>query len=168
MSTTSATKQFVFGDVGHCIAFGLGLGFAPRMPGTIGTLGAFPLYWLSVLFLPLVLHYIVAALLFALGVWLCGRCQQMLKTKDDSGIVLDEIAAFYFVLVIVADITVDHANMILWQIAAFILFRFFDAAKPPPIGWLDKNIDGGWGIMIDDMAAAFVCVLILYTVTKFL
>jgi phosphatidylglycerophosphatase A len=74
---------------------------------------------------------------------------------DDHGaIVWDEIIAFWFVLWLAP---AGFAS----QFIAFVLFRFFDIVKPPPIGWLDRNLRGGLGIMIDDVAAAFMTVFIL-------
>ena len=153
MSTTSATKRFVFGDVGHFLAFGFGLGLTPKAPGTAGTLAAFPLYWLT-LPLPLMARFILVALLFIVGVWLCGRTSGALGRHDDSGIVWDEITAFYVVLLAMP---ADWR----WLAAAFVLFRFLDSVKPPPINWLDKKIDGGLGVMIDDMAAAAITIAVL-------
>lgn len=108
-------------------------------------MAAFPLHYVCGA-LPLWAQWAVFVLLFAAGVFLCGRACAALNKRDDGGIVLDEIAAFYAVLLLTpAEIG--------WQIAAFVLFRFFDAAKPPPINWLDKKAGGGFGVMIDDIAA---------------
>lgn len=156
MSTTSANSQFVFGDAGHFFAYGCGLGLVPRMPGTAGTLAAFPLYW-GASFFALWIQWLVFAALFAAGIWLCGRAGAALGKHDDGGIVLDEIAAFYAVLLL------TPAGVV-WQAAAFVLFRFFDALKPPPINWLDKNIGGGFGVMIDDAAAACCALGVLHGV----
>ena len=156
MSTTSASKKFVFGDIGHCVAFGFGVGLTPKIPGTAGTLLALPLYWLSNYLMPgAVGKAAAAAALTALGIWLCGRAGRMLGKHDDGGIVLDEIAGFYLALLL------SPSDEIGWTLAAFVLFRFLDAAKPPPIGWLDKNIGGGLGVMADDIAAALLCAAIL-------
>lgn len=160
MSTTSASKQFVFGDIGHCIAFGFGLGLIPRAPGTAGTLLAFPLYWLASL-AAIEVQLALCAAIFALGFFLCGRTSAALNHKDDSGIVLDEIAAFYAVLLCIPEGAV-------WQVAAFILFRIVDARKPPPVNWLDRNIKGGAGIMIDDIAAAVITIVMVQTVAHIL
>ena len=153
---TLATKQFVFGDIGHCLAFGLGAGLVPKMPGTAGTVLALPLYY-AVVGLSLWAQWALFVLLFGGGIWLCGRAGRALGSADDGGIVLDEIAAFYVVLLC------TPAGF-WWQAAAFILFRFFDMTKPPPIGWLDKNLGGGFGVMIDDIAAALLTLLLLFLV----
>lgn len=153
MSTSLANKKFVFSDAGHCLVFGFGAGLIPRMPGTAGTVLAFPLYWGAVA-LPQWGQWGLALVLFALGVWLCGRAGKALGVPDDSGMVADEIVAFYLVLLFVP-------ASVAWQAAAFVLFRFFDAVKPPPINWLDKNIGGGAGVMVDDAVAAGFTVAII-------
>ena len=160
MSMTSANKKFVFSDVGHCLVFGFGVGLSPRMPGTVGTLLAFPAYW-GASFLAEWGSWALFAVLFAGGIYLCGRTGRALNKHDDGGMVLDEIAAFYAVLLCIPE---DYP----WQAAAFVLFRFFDAVKPPPIGWLDKNIGGGLGVMIDDLAAAAATVAVLLIARSFL
>ena len=160
MSTTSADKKFVFGDAGHCIVFGFGAGLLPRAPGTFGTLLAFPLYWAAAP-LPQWAQWLLFAALFFAGVALCGRTARALKKADDGGMVLDEIAAFYAVLLCAPD-------GVFWQGAAFLIFRILDAAKPPPLNWLDKNIGGGLGVMLDDAAAAFFTVAFIFAARAFL
>jgi phosphatidylglycerophosphatase A len=107
-----------------------------------------------------------------LGCWVCGQVSEELGKKDFGGIVWDEITAFWFVLIVITPCD-------LWiQAIAFGLFRFFDAVKPGPIGLIDryfKNLEDddqspstipqiiwrGFGIMIDDLAAAFFTLLVL-------
>lgn len=124
------------------------------MPGTAGTLAAFPLHW-ALSFFAIGTQWAVFVLLFISGVFLCGRAQAALRRKDDGGIVLDEIAAFYAVLL-------SAPMEVQWQAAAFVLFRLFDGIKPPPINWLDEKIGGGIGVMIDDIAAAALTVAALH------
>ena len=156
MSTTSADKKFVFGDFGHCAAFGFGAGLFPRAPGTCGTLLAFPLYFLGEWAgLPFWGEWCVFLALFFGGAVLCGRAARALNTPDDGGIVLDEIAAFYGVLICIP-------AGLFWGGAAFAVFRLLDSLKPPPINWLDKNIGGGWGVMLDDAAAGILTVAAVY------
>ena len=146
MSTTSANKSFVFGDAGHCIVFGFGLGLMPRMPGTAGTLLAYPLY-AAMAQTPLFAQWLIAGVLLIGGGILCERAERALNRRDDSGMVIDEIVAFYMVLICIP-------SGVVWQLAAFILFRLLDALKPPPIRWIDAHIHGGAGVMLDDVAAA--------------
>jgi membrane protein implicated in regulation of membrane protease activity len=91
MSTTSATKQWVFSDVGHCLAFGFGAGLTPKIPGTAGTVLAFPLYWLSAQWLWQI-QWLLVLVLIVLGIWLCGRACRALGQHDDSGVEIQKLS----------------------------------------------------------------------------
>jgi phosphatidylglycerophosphatase A len=135
------------------LAFGFGSGLSPFAPGTAGSLAAIPLAWpLTQLSLPVALGLLAA--LFVFGVWLCGRVGRRLGVHDHSGIVFDEFVGLWLVLVCVP------LNWV-WWLAAFALFRLFDAAKPWPISWLDRRIHGGLGVMLDDLLAGVFCLVIL-------
>jgi phosphatidylglycerophosphatase A len=127
------------------LAFGFGAGLAPRAPGTFGTLAALPL-WLLASSLPLPAYLLVTLLMFLGGVWLCGRCEEILGVQDHAGIVWDEFAGLFIALI---------AAPPSWGAVAagFLLFRLFDVLKPWPIGWLDRRVHGGLGIMLDDAVA---------------
>ena len=126
------------------------------MPGTAGTILAVPLYYLT-LPLPFVASLLLLTVMIIGGIWLCDRSAKALAVKDDGGIVFDEITGFYAVLLFLP-------YNLQWLAAGFVLFRILDAAKPPPIGWLDRNISGGIGIMLDDLAAAAATIAILNAV----
>jgi phosphatidylglycerophosphatase A len=139
--------RFLFSKPEHFLAFGFGSGLSRYAPGTFGTLAAFPLYWyFSSRFsdYPFVAMLIVA---FALGVWACGETGKALGVADYGGIVWDEIVAFMLVLFF----TPPGWH---WSLLAFVLFRFFDIVKPPPIRYFDVNWHGGLGVMFDDLLAA--------------
>jgi phosphatidylglycerophosphatase A len=143
----------VMTDPVHILAFGFGTGLAPVAPGTVGSLVGVLLAWLT-LDLGLIAQIGVAAFLVAFGVWVCGESARRLGIHDHGGIVWDEIAGMYVVL-IVAPTTV-------WAwILAFGLFRAFDIVKPWPIRDLDHRIHGGVGIMLDDLVAALYAALLL-------
>jgi phosphatidylglycerophosphatase A len=136
----------------HLLAFGFGAGLSPRAPGTMGTLVAVPLY-LLVSLLPLWGYLAVTAVVAVAGVWICGWSAARLGVHDHPGIVWDEIAG-YLVTMILAPAGLA------WVLAGFVLFRLFDILKPWPIGWLDRRVGGGLGIMLDDLVAgvfAFCC-----------
>jgi len=148
------SAAFLLSHPAHFIALGFGTGLAPAGPGTVGTLLAFPIYavlgrWLS----PLGMLALLPAL-FALGVWACGRTGRALGVADHSGMNWDEIVAFLLVLVFTPP-------GIVWQVAAFCAFRLFDVAKPPPIRYFDQTVKGGFGVMFDDLIAAFYALLLL-------
>ncbi|MEK8051728.1 phosphatidylglycerophosphatase A [Ideonella sp. DXS22W] len=160
-----ATAGFMLGHPARWIALGFGSGLSPKAPGTVGTLWA----WASFLVLR---HWITepmwAAVLLAglaIGWWACTRCAQHLAISDPGAIVWDEILAFWLVLWLLMPAT-------FWaQAVAFGLFRFFDAAKPGPVGWADaryKQRPGtaigwreGFGILFDDLVAAGCTLLVI-------
>ncbi|MGH8705061.1 MAG: phosphatidylglycerophosphatase A family protein [Burkholderiales bacterium] len=145
---------FAFGHPAHFIAFGFGAGLARFAPGTVGTLVAFPLWWLIGRgYEPLEL-FAVLALLFAIGVWACDLTGRHLGVSDHGAMCWDEIVAFLLVLAIVPD---DPW----WQAAAFFLFRAFDVVKPPPIRELELRYKGGFGVMLDDLLAAGYTLIVL-------
>jgi phosphatidylglycerophosphatase A len=135
------------------LAFGFGAGLAPRAPGTFGTLVAIPLY-LALAPLPMAVYLAITALLFGFGVWLCGRVARDLGVHDHGGIVWDEIVGL---LITMAAGYAGFASLA----AGFILFRLFDIWKPWPIGWLDRQVHGGFGIMLDDAVAGLYAALLL-------
>ena len=146
--------QFVFGHPAHFIAFGFGVGLVPYAPGTFGTIVAFPIYYGLRQALPDQLLLVCIALSFVLGIWVCQITGRHLGVHDHGGMVWDEIAAFMLVLYFVP-------QQLLWQLAAFLLFRVFDILKPPPIRQLDQRIKSGFGVMLDDLLAAFYALLCL-------
>ena len=146
MTDRATTRQVALGSVDGFLAFGFGSGLAPFAPGTAGSLAAIPLA-LPLVYLPLPAAIAVIAAAFAFGVWLCGRVGKRLGVHDHSGIVFDEFVGLWLVLVLVP----FHWA---WWLAAFAVFRIFDAAKPWPIGWFDRRVHGGFGVMLDDVLAA--------------
>ncbi len=138
----------------HVIAFGAGAGLAPVAPGTAGTLLAFPLHWwLAPQFAAPVWLALLAAG-FALGVWACAHTGRALGVADHGALVWDETIAFALVLFFTPDGYV-------WQAFAFLLFRLFDIVKPQPIRYFDRTLHGGFGVMFDDLLAAFYALLAL-------
>jgi phosphatidylglycerophosphatase A len=140
-------------DPVHFLAFGLGTGLAPYAPGTVGSLLGVALAWLTRDF-ALLAQIGVAVSVFAAGVWLCGESARRLGIHDHGGIVWDEIAGMYVVLVF------TPFGLYSW-ILAFGLFRAFDIVKPWPIRDLDHRLKGGLGIMLDDLVAALYAALLL-------
>lgn len=145
----------------HFLAFGFGSGLAPKAPGTFGTLAAVPLF---VLMSPLYPWGYVAltALACVVGIYLCGKTAKDLGVHDHGGIVWDEFAGF-FITMLPLQAMGSYEDGRFWLLTGmgFALFRLFDALKPWPISWFDKNIHGGLGIMLDDIIAGLVSLLAL-------
>jgi phosphatidylglycerophosphatase A len=157
--TTSAeapgtpTWRFVWNHPAHAIAFGFGAGMSPA-PGTVGTLVAFPLYALLLLWLPRPAVYVALVLVFLVGLWAADRTGKSLGIEDYHGIVCDEIAAYLATLYLVPQGPA-------WFIASFIVFRAFDIWKPFPISYLERTIRGALGVMLDDLMAGIYTILVL-------
>ncbi len=149
--------RFLLARPAHFLALGFGAGLAGKAPGTWGTLAAFPVYFAMAL-LPASAYWALAALFALAGVWICDVTGKVLGVPDHGGIVWDEIAAFLLVL--------PFAPAIWWgYLLAFALFRWLDIWKPFPIGWLDANVKGGLGVMLDDLLAAGYAIVVLLGVT---
>ncbi len=144
----------MFSHPAHFIAFGFGTGLAPVGPGTFGTVLAFPLYFGLVSLIPEWALITCIALFFAIGVWACHVTGRHLGVHDHGGMVWDEVVAFMLVLLFVPAQPYSLA-------CAFLLFRLFDIYKPPPIRSLDLGIRNGFGVMFDDIVAAFYALLCL-------
>ena len=145
--------QKVLKDPVNLLAFGLGTGLAPKAPGTFGSLFGVAIAWWT---LPLGLEWriVVAIALIVSGFWICGESARRMGVHDHPGIVWDEIAAMYLVLL------VAPPGITAWALG-FGLFRLFDIWKPWPIRDLDHRLGGGAGIMLDDIVAALYTAVLL-------
>lgn len=123
----------------------LGLGLLPIAPGTWGTFGAFPIWWALSGASPWIwVVTTVAVALFA--IWISNLAEPLYPGHDASAIVIDEVAGM-LVCAMFIPFTLTSA------VVGFFVFRLFDIFKPPPVRWLDNNIDGGTGVVVDDLAA---------------
>lgn len=152
--TYRADGSFLLSGVGRFFALGCGLGLVPRAPGTFGTLGGYLLV-LPLLELPLQVALLVLVLTFVWGCKICDEAGSALGVPDHGSIVWDEIVAFALVLLVVPK------TALAWG-AAFLLFRFFDIAKPWPINVVDARFKNGFGVMLDDLVAAIFAIALYY------
>ena len=152
------TARFMWSHPAHVLAQGFGSGLTRWMPGTSGTLFAWLTYsvltgrWPQLFTAPVWAGIIGIG--FVAGIWACERTGQDLGIADHGSMVWDEIIAFWLVLLLMTP--ADGVT----QIWAFVWFRFFDMVKPPPIGWFDRRLKGGFGVMWDDIVAAFFTLLV--------
>ncbi len=153
--TSPVSARQVFTNPVHFLAFGFGSGLAPWAPGTAGTLVGVALdallrsagaEWSA--------RLVVALLVSAAGIWICGASARKLGEHDHPGIVWDEIAGILLTLAIVPNG---------WRgvFFGFVLFRVFDILKPWPIRVIDRRVSGGLGIMLDDLLAALFAIAIM-------
>lgn len=155
-----ASARFMFAHPAHLLALGFGSGLSPVAPGTAGTLWAWLVYRLMAPWLAPAQIGLVIAVSLPLGWWACSVTARHLQVQDPGSIVWDEVVAFWVVLWLVMPVG-------FWgQLAAFALFRFFDAVKPGPVAWADRAFKGfgargGFGILFDDLVAAFCALLVI-------
>jgi phosphatidylglycerophosphatase A len=159
-ASPQALRRFLFMHPAHFIALGCGSGLARVAPGTVGTAWGWLAYlalqaWLQ----PAAIGLVIAASL-VVGWWACTVAARHLGVSDPGCIVWDEIVAIWIVLWLAMP-------MGFWgQLAAFALFRYFDAAKPGPVRWADSCFKGfgwrgGFGILFDDLVAAFCALMVI-------
>ena len=168
---STAAENWNLRDPAQLLATGFGVGLLPKAPGTWGSLFALPAAWGIVAAtgqpgLALAAAYalfgnaglaLAAAGVFVLGIWAAGACVEKQGIQDPSPVVIDEIAGQWAVLVLVPMDLIHYG-------VGFVLFRAFDILKPWPVGWADREIKGGLGIMLDDALAAGYAAAVLWGV----
>jgi phosphatidylglycerophosphatase A len=131
-----------------------GVGFAPKAPGTFGSIGALILWWALLAGLSWQVQLAVIVVYTGLSTALVAVVMRRYSVKDAPAIVADEVAGLWIALL---------AAPVNWwaPLLGFALFRFFDIAKPWPVGWLDRHLPGAWGVMADDLAAGLLSLGVL-------
>ncbi len=160
-AATRPTARFMRAHPAHLIALAFGAGLSPKAAGTVGTLWAWLVWALLLAGQPPAVQGAVIALGLLLSWWAATVTARHLHSADPGAIVADEVIAFWIVLWLVTPASLGV------QLAAFALFRFFDAVKPGPVGWADRLLHhargwaGGFGILLDDLVAAFCTLLVI-------
>jgi phosphatidylglycerophosphatase A len=134
-----------------------GVGLSPIAPGTCGALAALPFAWAIRAAWGRPGLALAAAAIFAIGWWAAGVFAAARGVRDPGEIVIDEVAGQWLALFAAPR---DPAA---WALA-FGLFRIFDIWKPWPVRWIDRQVAGGLGIMLDDLAAAGYALLVFIAV----
>ncbi len=152
-----------------------GSGLSPKAPGTMGTLASLPFGWA-------IAHYIgIETLLMAtlaitiIGIFEVNRYEKSTGIHDHQIIVIDETAGVWLTMVITHYSVIQlHTPWAVWLGLAlsFASFRLFDIWKPSTIGWIDRTLPGGAGVMLDDvlagLAAGLLNALLISTFGTFL
>jgi len=140
------------------LATGFGVGCSPIAPGTLGTLVAIPIYYfLSEI--PSPLYEVTLIGFFFLAVWISENAEIFFGKKDDQKIVIDEILGFLITMLWVP-------KTLPFIIIGFFLFRFFDILKPFPIRRMERKLKGGFGVVLDDVAAGVYANIILHIIVR--
>lgn len=138
----------------YFIAFGFGSGALPYAPGTWGTLIAIPFY-LAIQTLPLTIYLLITLAVIIGSIWLCDKISEEIKIHDHPSMCLDEIVGFLVTMI-------GIPAQLSWIILGFLLFRLFDIWKPQPVRYIDKNVGGGLGMILDDIIAGIYACIILH------
>jgi phosphatidylglycerophosphatase A len=145
--------QAVWRNPLYFIAFGFGSGAMPFAPGTFGSLLAIPFY-LVLSSLPLSAYLIFLACFIIATSWICSRVSREIAVHDHPGMCIDEFAGFFVTMI-------NAPPGWIWVALGFVLFRLFDIWKPWPISFIDEKIHGGFGMILDDVAAGIAAMLII-------
>ncbi|WP_457913995.1 phosphatidylglycerophosphatase A [Candidatus Gillettellia adelgis] len=153
----SAKRRIRICNPWHLLATGFGIGLFPVMPGTMGSLAAIPC-WLLLIQLSWPLYSLLITCSICIGIYVCYQTTRDIQVHDHSSIVWDEFVGMWITL------TALPVNNLQWVIVGLIIFRVLDIWKPIPIRWLDHNVRGGIGIMIDDIFAGILSAGIIYLI----
>lgn len=149
-------RRALFGHPAGWIASGFGAGLSPFAPGTAGSAVAL-IPWLVLRELPLSVYTLAVVAAFALGVWASSIVVRRLEVSDPGVIVWDEFVGQWIAL---APLLVWPRGAI-WVFGGFVLFRVFDVWKPWPASWADREVKGGFGVMLDDAFAGLWAAVVL-------
>lgn len=150
-----ASARFMLTHPLHILSLGFGSGLSPFAPGTVGTLFAWASFVVFNQHLTVAECGVLIVIGFIVGCWFTGFTAKKMGVADPSPVVWDEIVASWLVLLLVTPATFTG------QLWTFLVFRFFDMVKPQPIRYFDRRLKGGFGIMFDDLVAAFFTLLVI-------
>lgn len=142
------------------IATALGAGYSPIAPGTCGTAVTVPLAY-ALAHVALWHYTVVVVVLTAIAIWAADRADRAWGTHDSGRIVIDEVVGYLATMALV-----DRGHWVP-LVVGFVVFRFFDIVKPPPIRWLDQNLPGGYGVVLDDIAAGLFGMVVMVALDHF-
>jgi len=150
-----ADASFMLSHPLHIISLGFGAGLSRIAPGTAGTLFAWAAFEVLNRYLSVLGWGVLIVVGYFAGIAITDFTATKLRVLDASAIVWDEIVAFWLVLLMITPTSFTET------LGAFIVFRFFDIVKAPPIRYLQRRFKGGFGIMLDDLVAAFFSLLVI-------
>ncbi|NIZ02164.1 phosphatidylglycerophosphatase A family protein [Thalassospira lucentensis] len=141
-------------------------GKSPKAPGTAGSFAALPFGWLLWAYGGNPALLIASIIVFIVGIFIADRYSHMIGVHDPGEIVIDEVVAQWLCLMVIplGNGWIDLA----WLFTAFVAFRVFDVLKPWPVGWVDRRVGGGFGIMCDDVVAAVFAMIVLAGLNYFI
>lgn len=147
-------------SLAKALATAFGAGYSPIAPGTCGTIVTIPLAWALA---PLVMwqYLAITAGIIALAIWAAHRADLAWGSHDSGRIVIDEVAGYLVTMTFVSRTSAVALGI------GFIVFRALDITKPFPVRWIDQNWPGGWGVVLDDVAAGVMGALVMLALQYF-
>jgi phosphatidylglycerophosphatase A len=145
------------GKTALIISSWFGSGLAPLLPGTFGSLAGLP-FVIVLSYLGAVYSGIFILIIIPLAIWASDVSERLLGRDDPPEVVIDEVAGLFLTVFLMP---LSWLNIIL----GFLLFRVFDIFKPFPIGFIDRNVKGGLGIVLDDILAGIYANICLRLIT---
>ncbi len=137
-------------------------GLSPFAPGTVGTIVSLPLGVLILIYFDAYTLFLATSLISIIAIKEINKYEERTGTHDDKSIVIDELAGMWFALSVAPAMTIGVGDIgslengfLIQVILSFVLFRYFDIAKPSVIGRIDRETKGGIGVMGDDIIAGF-------------
>ena len=138
-----------------------GIGYLPKAPGTWASLVTLAAVFFIESYTGLLGLIVFCSLIFIVGIWACTHHEKLTKSHDSKHCVIDECLGQSLVLLFTP-------NELLFYLLAFAYFRFFDIIKPWPTNWFDRNVEGGLGVMFDDVVAGAQAIIAMILTLKFL
>ena len=138
-----------------------GIGYLPKAPGTWASLATLAPVFFIESYIGLLGLIVFCSLVFIIGIWACTHHEKLTKSHDSKHCVIDECLGQSLVLLFTP-------NELLFYLLAFAYFRFFDIIKPWPTNWFDRNVEGGLGVMFDDVVAGAQAIIAMILTLKFL
>jgi len=156
------------------LTFG-GAGLSPKAPGTVGTLASLPVGVAILYFFEMQTLFLLTLAITVIGIFEINKYEKLTGIHDQQEIVIDEVAGMWLALIIAIStavtMTYPYAE-VLAIVLSFAAFRLFNIWKPSTIGWIDREIKGGLGVMMDDVlagiAGGFLTVILLMGIGKIL
>jgi len=154
------------------LTFG-GAGLSPKAPGTVGTLASLPVGVAILYFFEMQTLFLLTLAITVIGIFEINKYEKLTGIHDQQEIVIDEVAGMWLALIIAIStavtMTYPYAE-VLAIVLSFAAFRLFNIWKPSTIGWIDREIKGGLGVMMDDVlagiAGGFLTVILLMGIGK--
>ncbi|HEY9189681.1 MAG TPA: phosphatidylglycerophosphatase A [Sulfurovum sp.] len=154
------------------LTFG-GAGLSPKAPGTVGSLASLPVGLLVLHYLGIETLFMLTLAITVIGIFEVNKYEKTTGVHDQQHIVIDEAAGMWLSLMLAYStaitMTYPYAEL-LAIVFSFAAFRLFDIWKPSTIGWIDRELKGGLGVMLDDVlagiAGGFLSALLLMGLGK--